>query len=176
MSDSQDRTLSTTPKPNSCAMTSSIARASIEQLIAEYSWRLDDGDVSELATFFTEDGELHNLDLDLHVVGRADIHRYYAQRPRNHVTRHVSANLQMFFHAPDQAECRRLVIYFRGEGEPPFCAVPKGVVEYREAVVRDPSDGRWRYRSRVAKGIFGTAPSSILRTANSQTSQEPPNC
>lgn len=136
-----------------------LGRAAIEQLNAEYTYDLDHGQTDKLAAMFTEHGTLYFADNDVRLTGRAAIADYYARRPKGHTTRHASSNLDLHFTDSDHATGTRYLIYFSGAGAPPMPAEPHGVLEYAETYERE-ADGVWRYASRTATGVFGSAPYS----------------
>jgi uncharacterized protein (TIGR02246 family) len=150
------------PNPTAVTAEQATSLAEIEQLVSEYSYRLDNGFAEQLAELFTEDAIFENRDNPT-LKGRAEIAAFYAKRPKTRVTRHVSTNLRVVFLSPDRAIGNRVITYYMGNQGEPLLATPKGVGTYDEVYVRG-ADHRWRFHYRLGKSVFSNTRPTIVKT------------
>jgi hypothetical protein len=128
-------------------------RAQIEALSIEYYYRIDHGNSEDVIELFTPNAILEIGGQKL--TGREAIRRYYANRSRTWITRHVSTNLRITYIDADHVDVIRLFTYYHGdkaESAGPYPALPS-VAEYHEIVERGP-DGAWRYAFRASTPVF----------------------
>jgi hypothetical protein len=144
-------------------------RTSIEQLLADFFWRIDRRETHDIAELFTEDGRLiipnlaDGMKTTLTIAGHAALTRQWANRPVDLVSRHVFTNLHVRERSPYEAEGRCIGIGFRHQG--PGLGPPQPViVNDQDDFYERGADGLWRFREKritvtfIAPELLGQAP------------------
>lgn len=141
-----------------------IARESIRDLIARYTWAGDHGDLEALAECFADDGVLDVGEHGGRWVGRAEIVRQLeavvartAGTARGPLRHHVSSVLiDLDLH--DEATARSYFLVMGPDG-------PDHWGRYRDRVVETMVGGRWVFAERVVR-VDGRAAGSIMVPAD----------
>ncbi len=134
-------------------------RLAIEELVASFFWKIDRRETHDIATLFTEDGQLFLPDLatrmttTIEVRGHEALTKQWANRPPNLVSRHVYTNLQVHKISDRRAEGRFIGIGFRTT-EPGFGLPVPVVVADHDDVYERGSDGQWRFREKRITPVF----------------------
>jgi hypothetical protein len=128
-------------------------RSAIEQLQAEFFWKIDRRDAADIADLFTEDGRLIIPDLangmktTITVAGRAALTKQWADRPKDLVSRHVFTNLHVVAISGTEASGRCIGLGFRHTG--PGLGLPQPViVNDQDDLYARGDDGLWRFREK----------------------------
>jgi hypothetical protein len=128
------------------------------QLGARY-WACADGDATiNISDLFTEDGELVLGTLEL--AGNAAIERFFrereaTQKASQRITRHVATNHLLVRHDATSAVVRCTVTVFAGAGSLPLpSAVPTGIADFEDLLVRARVGADWRFKRRSARSVF----------------------
>ena len=141
------------PQSRSAAL---LDRVAIEDQLVTYLYRLDHGYTDQIAEFFSPDGVMDVENVGL-LKGRNEIAGFYAKRSKTRVTRHVMTNLHVKFVGEGQAQTVHSVSYYTSDNDSPTQAVPLGVAEFTNNLVRSP-DGKWLITYRKAAPVFGYRP------------------
>jgi L-fuconolactonase len=141
------------PQTSSAAL---LDRVAIENQLVTYLYRLDHGFTDQLTEFFNLDGimDVENVGL---LKGHAAIADFYSKRSTTRVTRHVMTNLHVQFVGDGQAHTVHSVSYYASDNASPTQAVPLGVAEFTNYLVRS-ADGKWLITYRKAAPVFGWRP------------------
>ena len=130
-----------------------LIRAGIEDLIAEFAWRIDHDQSDTVADLFTEDG-WYGREGGARSVGRDAIRKAYANRtghgPRT--ARHIFTNLRLSQLSPDAASGTCILLLFAADGLPPLPATPILVQDYEDTYAR--IGDRWLFASRRTVRLF----------------------
>lgn len=129
-----------------------IARAELEQLMADYWREIDLNEGRNAAVFFTEDCTA--IFGAIAFSGRAGVTKYYAERAQRvraehsegvRTSRHVYLNLRIVLEHDDLAKLEFLIATFAGAGKPPILGgcTPIAISDSRFKCRREPS-GEWR--------------------------------
>jgi hypothetical protein len=149
----------------------------LRDLQATFFWKIDRRDTADIATLFTEDGQLVVPDLAtrmttiLTIKGREALTQQWAHRPPDLVTRHVFTNLQIRLICATEATSRCISIGFRhtgpGVGPPhteagvappdiaPTFGLPQPVIvaDHDDRYQLGP-DRRWRFLEKRITPVF----------------------
>jgi hypothetical protein len=142
-------------------------REDIEQLLADFFWRIDRRDAARIADLFTEDGRLiipnlaDGMKTTITVAGREALTKQWAGRPPDLVSRHVFTNLHVRQVSATEATGRCIGLGFRHAGPGMGLATPV-IVNDQDDLYERGSDGLWRFREKritvtfIAPELLGT--------------------
>jgi hypothetical protein len=137
-------------------------RMEIEELVADFWYRVDRGSPESVADLFTAEGEYiwsgHGRS-----AGREAIRQSYRERARLGVrtVRHLFTNLRVEIARDDEVLASSILLLFAEDGPPPHLAAPLLVADVDDVLVRE--SGHWRFKSRTLTDIFvATGRSPVL--------------
>ncbi len=145
-------------------------RLALEELQATFFWKIDRRETTDIATLFTQEGQLIVPDMAtrmttfLTVKGREALTRQWANRPPQLVTRHVFTNLLIEEVSPSEAIGRCISLGFR-HTDPGFGAPLPVVVADHDDRYELQTDGRWRFVEKRITALF-VAPSLLAGPAS----------
>ena len=134
-------------------------RLLIEELVVSFFWKIDRRETEDIATLFTEEGQLILPDIatrmttTITIRGREALSKQWANRPPNLVSRHVYTNLQVRELSEGQAQGRFIGIGFRNT-EPGFGLPVPVVVADHDDLYELGADGQWRFREKRITPVF----------------------
>jgi len=131
-----------------------LARLAIEELNAEFAYRIDRGRSEWVAELFTEHGSYGRASGE-RSVGRDAIRLAYASRsalgPRT--ARHIFTNLRLTFESEIRASGTCIMTLFAEDGIPPHVAEPFLVADYDDVYELN-GEGNWLYAARTITWLF----------------------
>lgn len=126
-------------------------RASIDELLAESAWALDQKDFDRYLSFFTDDAtyEVGGKVLS----GRAEISRRFTEREGERTTRHLYSGLRLRPLEAGGWVAESIWLTFASPGTPPIDRIdPYQVAEFTDEITNE--GGTWRIRARVIRSVF----------------------
>jgi len=134
-----------------------LTRLAIEELNAEFAYRVDHDLSHTVADLFTPEGSYGRAD-GPRSHGREAIRAAYALRrahgPRT--ARHLFTNLRLEHESARRVRGTAIMLLFAQDGVPPLPAEPLAVADFEDVYERG-EDGRWRYASRTIRSLFRDA-------------------
>jgi len=132
---------------------SADTRFALQDLIADYAWALDMGDVDRLVACFTEDASLveevfEDPDIWAGHEGIRQLAEHYRNAPGFPGRQHHVSQTQYFPEAEDKVRLRSFAFVTECEGEPPYLLRFAGW--YDDIAVRC-DDGQWRFSNRTIR-------------------------
>jgi hypothetical protein len=131
-----------------------LTRLALEELNAEFAYRIDHNLSEQVADLFTEDGS-YGRSTGERSVGREAIRAAYRGRkdkgPRT--ARHIFTNLRLTYESDTRVHGSSILTLFAEDGVPPHVAEVFLVADYDDVYERQ-ADGRWLYRSRTITWLF----------------------
>lgn len=132
---------------------SADTRFALQDLIADYGWALDTGEVDRLVACFTQDASLVEEVFDEPDIwdgheGIRLLAEHYRNAPGFPGRQHHVTQTQYFPETDDKVRMRSFAFVTECEGEPPYLLRFAGW--YDDVAVRC-EDGRWRFRNRTIR-------------------------
>ncbi len=139
-----------------------LVRLQLEELNAEFAFRVDHGPTAAVADLFTPDGRYGRADGPFSQ-GQDAIRATYAARDARGVrtARHVFTNLRLTYEATDRVTGTTILTLFAEDGSPPLPASILSVSDFEDVYVLC-EDSRWRYRSRTIRSLFVSDRAPVL--------------
>ena len=133
-----------------------MIRLELEELNAEFAFRVDHGRTATVADLFTPDGSYGFAD-GARSRGRDEIRAAYAERDARgeRTARHVFTNLRFALDGFRRASGAIILTLFADDGPPPRPAEVLAVCDFEDRYLLC-DDGRWRYGSRTIRTLFGS--------------------
>lgn len=132
-----------------------LAEHACQRLTHAYANFIDTYDYDRFMGLWAEDGEWVIYGNLSH--GHAAIRATLDARPSDAVVRHLVANVVIDVTAPDRAEGRCYAVAYRADGylgvQPAPLSLPRFLVDYRDAFVRDPQRG-WLFSRREIVSVL----------------------
>ena len=134
-----------------------LIRQEIEELNAEFAYRVDHRLGEQVAELFTPDGS-YGRTTGQRSVGRDAIRQAYSLRKEHgtRTARHMFTNLRLVYQGDGVVHGTSIMLLFAEDGLPPLPAQPLAVSDFEDVYVRD-GDGAWRYQSRTIRSLFRDA-------------------
>jgi ketosteroid isomerase-like protein len=125
----------------------------IQELNAEFAFRIDQGDMESAADLFAEDGSYGRRG-EAASVGRETIRGVYRalNAARRHTTRHLFSNFRITPESHHRARGSCVMVMYAAAGELPQPVRPVLVQDFHDLYCE--IDGRWLFQSREAVRLF----------------------
>lgn len=140
-----------------------LASLACRELLAAYTFAIDNGDATRLVELFTRDGVLRRGELTL--TGADELPRILDGRPTDLVMRHHLTTVDInVADTGAEAEGRSYYVLYRGRGSalPLDLAAPFSIGDWHSRFVQ--TDAGWKLSFLEIRRVFANAPATAGRT------------